>query len=204
MKDIQLSVVICTYNRCKWIRKALESCKNQTLAYDNYEVIVVNNNCSDSTESIVNDFISNNPNCSIRQVQEFKQGLSYARNRGISESNSELILYMDDDGVANKDLFEKVVNYMNRNLLVVGLGGKVVPIYEGKEPKWLNKYLIMMVTAIDYGDKEMQCKGKKYPPGCNMTYRKDVLVKRAKIRNFISLIISINKCYLIILKSIFS
>jgi glycosyltransferase involved in cell wall biosynthesis len=174
---LKLSVIICTYNRAKWIIKALESSLNQSLSKEKYEVIVINNNCTDNTQVLVDNFITNNSDLNIKQLIEVKQGLSFARNRGMLEAKASLILYMDDDGVADYYLFERIVSYMNNNPEVVGLGGKVTPIYESHPPKWLNPYLIMMVTAIDYGDKEIKCKGKKYPPGCNMTYRKEILEK---------------------------
>lgn len=171
----RISVVICTYNRDKWIRNALESTVNQTLDSLAYEVIVVNNKCTDNTEQIVLDFIANHEDFNIRMVLEESQGLSFARNRGIEEANSDIILYMDDDGVADATLFEEIATYMEQHTDVIGIGGKVTPIYEGQPPKWLNPYLIMMVTAIDYGEESFQFEGKKYPPGCNMTYRKSVL-----------------------------
>lgn len=183
MKSPKLSVVICTYNRDKWLKLALESTYNQTLAYSDYEVIIVNNNCTDKSPEIIDEFIREHQDLDIRHIKEFQQGLSFARNRGIAEANAELVLYMDDDGIADRDLFEKIVNYMNQNPDVVGLGGRVTPIYEGEEPKWLNPYLIMMVTAIDYGDDEIVCRGKQYPPGCNMTYRKNVLEKVGGFNN---------------------
>lgn len=175
MSKPRLSVVICTYNRDKWILQALQSTLDQSLSKDEYEVIVVNNNCTDRTDSIVLEFIAIHKELNIRQVIESNQGLSYARNRGIQEARADVILYMDDDGVADYTLFAEISDYMDSHPDVIGIGGKVTPIYEGEEPKWLNPYLIMMVTAIDYGEEEFQCYGKKYPPGCNMTYRKAVL-----------------------------
>jgi glycosyltransferase involved in cell wall biosynthesis len=175
LKKPELSVVICTYNRDKWILAALESTLKQTLAKAKYEVLVINNNCTDNSEAIIDEFIGKTSELNIRHIKENQQGLSFARNRGLSEAKSDLILYMDDDAIADEDLFEKIVRYMHQHPDVVGLGGKVTPIYEGQKPVWLNPYLIMMVTEVNYGDKEIICKGKKYPPGCNMTYRTKVL-----------------------------
>lgn len=175
MKKPELSVVICTYNRDKWILSALESTSNQTLDKAKYEVLVINNNCTDNSEAIIDEFIGKTPELNIRHIKEYQQGLSFARNRGLSEAKSDLILYMDDDGIADEDLFEQIVRYMHLNPEAVGLGGKVTPIYEGQKPAWLNQYLTMMVTEVNYGDKEIICRGKKYPPGCNMTYRTKVL-----------------------------
>lgn len=183
LKKPELSVVICTYNRDKWILSALESTLKQTLDKTEYEVLVINNNCTDDSEAIINEFIGRTSELDIRHIKENQQGLSFARNRGLSEAKADLILYMDDDAIADEDLFEKIVQYMHQNPDVVGLGGKVTPIYEGQKPVWLNPYLIMMVTEVNYGDKEIVCKGKKYPPGCNMTYRTEVLKKVGGFNN---------------------
>jgi glycosyltransferase involved in cell wall biosynthesis len=172
---MRLSVVICTYNRIKWIKYALESSCNQTLNKDDYEVLVINNNCTDGTGELVDEFINSHPEYNVRQVLETQQGLSYARNRGIKEASSDVITYIDDDAIAKPDFFEKVINYMESHSEVIGIGGKVTPKYEGEEPKWLNKYLNMMVTRVNHGEESFKCQGKLYPAGCNMTYRKNVL-----------------------------
>ncbi|MEL6942904.1 MAG: glycosyltransferase family A protein, partial [Bacteroidota bacterium] len=125
-----LSTIICTYNRDKFIAQALQSLAQQSLNETQYEVIVVNNNCTDNTSTIVNDFIAANPELDIKQVFEHNQGLSFARNRGIREAKYDIITYMDDDGVAEKTYLEKIVSYFEQHPNVVGIGGKVIPIYE--------------------------------------------------------------------------
>ncbi len=62
---------------------------------------------------------------------------------------------------------------------VIGVGGKVIPKYEnGKEPAWMSKYLNGFVGKLDHGDKEKPFTPEmKYPAGCNMTYKKQVLEK---------------------------
>ena len=72
---------------------------------------------------------------------------------------------------------------MNDNAKIVGIGGKVIPQYEDKEPEWYNPYLRMMVTAIDFGDKPFKCYGKKYPAGCSMIYRKHILEEAGGFNN---------------------
>ncbi len=177
MSKPRISVVVCTYNRVKFIEACLEHLNNQSLPKDQYEVILVNNNCTDGTGDVVNTFIEKHPKLNIRHVLETNQGLSFARNRGISEANSDIVFYIDDDGEATYDLLEKIAIYFEENPDVVGAGGKVIPKYETERPKWLTYHLRMMVTEIDYGDQSFKCFGKRYPPGCNMTYRKTILEK---------------------------
>lgn len=178
-----ISLVICTYNRDKFIAKALQSIAEQSLNRSLYEVIVVNNNCTDDTTVIVEQFISEHATLDIRQVFEHNQGLSFARNRGIQEAKYDIISYMDDDGVAEQAYLEKILDYLRNHSNVAGIGGKVIPIYEDKEPEWYNPFLRMMVTAIDFGDQTFKCRGKKYPAGCSMTYRKDLLLKTGGFNN---------------------
>jgi len=179
----QLSLVICTYNRDKFIADCLNSINHQTLANDLYEVLLINNNCTDLTESIVNNYIADNPTINIRQIMEPNQGLSFARNRGIKESTSELICYVDDDAILPATFLETVVDIMQENQNYAGIGGKVIPEYETKQPDWYHSLLRMFVTHIDYGESMFKCYGKKYPPGCNMTYRKNILLQCGGFNN---------------------
>lgn len=179
----EISLVICTYNRAKFIGDCLESLKVQTLNRDCFEVLVINNNCTDGTDSIVNQFIDSNPNIDIKQILETNQGLSFARNRGIEESKTSLITYVDDDAILPPQFLENVLSIMKKNPQYVGLGGKVIPEFETEAPPWTHPFLNMMVTNIDYGDRVKKCVGKKYPPGCNMTYQKEILEKAGGFNN---------------------
>src|SRR5690349_20687774 len=53
----RISVVICTWNRSRLLRKTLEHMTNLDIAPGTrWELIVVNNNCSDDTETVLDDF----------------------------------------------------------------------------------------------------------------------------------------------------
>ncbi len=178
-----ISTIICTYNRDKYIAQALQSLNNQSLNKEAYEVIIINNNCTDDTKAIVERFAADHPSLDIRQVFEYNQGLSFARNRGIQEAKYDIICYMDDDAVAERAYLEKILNYFEKNPKTVGIGGKVIPIYEEKTPEWYNPFLRMMVTAIDFGDQPFKCSGKRYPAGCSMVYRKKILQQAGGFNN---------------------
>ena len=70
--SIKISVVVCTYNRVKFINSCLEHLVTQTLPARDYEIIIINNNCKDNTEQVVNDFIVNNHNAMlfIRELKD--------------------------------------------------------------------------------------------------------------------------------------
>ncbi|NRB52430.1 MAG: glycosyltransferase family 2 protein [Saprospiraceae bacterium] len=171
----RISLIICTYNREKFLGHALQSLTTQTLAPEAFEILIINNNSTDSTPEISQDFIAANPKLNVRYFVESNQGLSYARNRGIKEAMAPIITYIDDDAEAEADFLEKVLSYFEKRPQTAGIGGRILPKYEGSPPPWMNKYLYGFVTKVDFGDQVFTYTGKNYPAGCNMTYRKDLL-----------------------------
>lgn len=174
-RNLRISLVICTYNRDQFIGEALDSLVLQTLGKEKFEIVIVNNNCTDNTDQICQKFIQQHPELDINYVIETNQGLSFARNRGIAEAKYEIITYIDDDAYAKANFLELIYDYFNANPDTAGLGGKVTPRYEIKEPKWMNKYLYGFVTKVDLGEQIRKFRPGEYPAGCNMTYRKDLL-----------------------------
>ncbi len=171
----QISLIICTYNREKFLGHALQSLTHQTLAPEEFEILIINNNSTDSTPEISQDFIAANPKLNVRYFVESNQGLSYARNRGIKEALAPIITYIDDDAEADALFLEKVLSFFKERPNTAGIGGRILPKYEGSPPQWMNKYLYGFVTKVDFGDQVFVYTGKTYPAGCNMTYRKALL-----------------------------
>ncbi len=106
-----VSVLIPTYNRKELLRQAIASCLSQT--YDKIEVIVVDDGSTDGTEAAVKEILSPGM-CVIRYVQQYRQGPSAARNRGLLESQGEFIQYLDSDDILQSDKLELDVYELNR------------------------------------------------------------------------------------------
>ncbi|HCF30376.1 MAG TPA: hypothetical protein DEV81_24975 [Cyanobacteria bacterium UBA11049] len=99
-----VSVIIPTYNREKYITRAIESVLQQT--EQNVEVIVVDDASNDTTTEIVQRY------CSDRLkliVNERNQGPSYSRNRGIKEAKGEWIALLDSDDWYAPNRLEKLL-----------------------------------------------------------------------------------------------
>ena len=172
-----LSVVICTYNREKFLPGALNSLKNQKTDKNQYEIIIVNNNSTDNTEKICKQFQKENQELSILYSVEKNQGLSFARNKGIEVAKGEIISFIDDDAVARNDFVENLIKIFDKYPEYGAIGGKVIPIFpKNQEPVWMSKYIQGIVSKVDYGDKTKTF-NKKYPTGCNMAFRKDLFKK---------------------------
>jgi len=130
---LQLSIIVCTYNRADLLRDVLQSLTCQTAPSTAYDVLVVNNNSSDSTQQIAQDFSSRFANFYV--VVEPKQGLSHARNRGFKEAKTEWVAYLDDDARAHPDFVERVM-HTAENFLFDCFGGVYLPWYKCGRPKW--------------------------------------------------------------------
>jgi glycosyltransferase involved in cell wall biosynthesis len=174
---MQLSIVICSYNRANYIYSALESLRKQEIDKNLFEIIVVDNNSTDNTLEIVKKFETENPDLNFIYTTEQNQGLSFARNKGIETAKGEIIVFIDDDAVAREDFAKNLLSHFGKYTEYAAVGGKVIPIFEtGEEPAWMSKYLERLVSKVDYGDT-IQDFTTKYPVGCNMAFRKSVFEK---------------------------
>jgi glycosyltransferase involved in cell wall biosynthesis len=96
-EDMSVSAIIPTYNCAHLLPQAIESAIHQS--HRLREIIVVDDGSTDNTEECVRPFLSQ-----IRYVKQENRGLAGARNRGIRESTTEFIAFLDADDVW---LFEK-------------------------------------------------------------------------------------------------
>jgi glycosyltransferase involved in cell wall biosynthesis len=89
-----ISVVIPTFQRCRSVRRALESLARQTVPADQYEVIVSIDGSRDGTREMVARFSA--PYALIGLWQE-NQGRASACNAGVRAARGDLIILLDDD-----------------------------------------------------------------------------------------------------------
>ena len=171
-----ISLIICTYNRDQFIYQTLEHIAANQFLEDQYEIVLINNNSTDHTESECQRFCQNFPQVPMRYFIEMKQGLSHARNRGIEEAKGDILVFLDDDSFVREDylrnLAENIIKYPD----MMAFGGEIEPLFEtGRTPDWLCSWTYSWVSAINKGDKVCLFKGKSYPIGANMGFRKECI-----------------------------
>ena len=174
-----ISVIICTYNRDKYIYNVLKSLALGTLEHSAYEIILVDNNCTDNTRKEVDHFCNVFPQVSLRYFVETNQGLSHARNRGIKESKGDILVYVDDDATVNPEYLKTYADWFESHPETDAAGGPIIPHYEtGSEPKWMTYFIKRLLTGYLYfGDKAKPFPGDNYPGGGNAAYRSRVFEK---------------------------
>jgi GT2 family glycosyltransferase len=171
-----ISVILCTYNRDRYIYNVLHSLAAGTLSPTEYEVVLVNNNSTDRTEDEVRRFEADHPAVALRYCVETQQGLSYARNRGIMESRGNVLVYVDDDALVNPEYLATYADFFGRNSDVVAAGGPITPQYDGcEEPSWMSHYTRQLITGeLNLGSHEREFPRGAFPGGGNAAYRKSV------------------------------
>lgn len=166
------SIIICTYNREKYIYNALKSIAEQDYPRDSYEIVVINNNSSDKTEDICLDFQKDYPHIKFQYHIETQQGLSFARNKGIEESKGDILIYLDDDAEAVPGYLQEYDAFFRQYPEAIAAGGKIIPCFEGEEPRWMSKITRALLGGeINLGEKTKPFKSGKYPGGGNSAYR---------------------------------
>jgi glycosyltransferase involved in cell wall biosynthesis len=133
MKNILLSVVVCTYNRSKLLKYCLKCLCHQKLEARNYEIIVVDNNSTDNTDEIIRSYLKGK--AQIKYFKEKHQGLSHARNRGCNEAQGKYLAYIDDDCIVSRNYLRNVFAIIEENEVDI-MGGPIYPYYTEKRPSW--------------------------------------------------------------------
>ena len=100
-RPLKLTAAICTWNRCESLRQTLEGFTHLNVPADTeWELLVVNNNCTDRTDDVLRSFEHRLP---IRRAFEPTPGQSNARNRIVAEATGDYILWTDDDVTVSPD-----------------------------------------------------------------------------------------------------
>src|SRR5437016_2203390 len=106
---MQVSIIIATYNRFALLSKALDSILGQTVSENTgYEVIVIDNNSTDRTRQLVEE-VANISKIPVKYFFESLRGKGFALNRGIQEAQGDILVFTDDDIVADKDWLANIV-----------------------------------------------------------------------------------------------
>jgi len=146
---MMITVAICTYNNALSLDITLSSLCKLVIATDlEYEILIIDNNCTDNTPEITKKYESILPN--LRVVYEQKQGLSNARNCALMQAKGEIVSFIDDDVEVDPYWLGAVAEAFKKyNATLVG--GKSYLIYPDKKPAWLTEKLETYLSRIDYG-----------------------------------------------------
>jgi glycosyltransferase involved in cell wall biosynthesis len=180
---MQITVILCTYNRCQSLAKALESVAASQLPDSiEWELLVIDNNSKDQTRDVVEDFCRKHPD-RFRYVFEREQGKSNALNTGIREARGSILAFMDDDVIVDPAWLWSVTKPLDSDEWA-GAGGRILTQQTFVVPQWLaleGPYSMSgMLALFDLGDRGEELKSP--PFGTNMAFRKSVFTKYGGFR----------------------
>lgn len=169
------TVAICTYNGEKRLPEVLELLRIQVnIQHLRWEVIVIDNNSTDNTAKIVEEYQANwsttNP---LVYCFERQQGAAFARKRAIHESNAELIGFLDDDNLPASNWVAAAYAFAQEYPKAGAYGSQIHPNFEVKPPE--NFHRIAPFLAItERGSQPLLYEPRKklLPPSAGLVVRK--------------------------------
>ena len=139
MSEPYFSIIICTRNREALLRKSLASIKEVHYPKDDFELLVIDNNSTDDTKTVMQEF-SERASFPVRYVFEEKTGLSWARNTAIRNANGRYLIFTDDDMLVEKNILNEHRRVIEKYGARV-VQGNIDLIFSGGRPSWLSDNL---------------------------------------------------------------
>lgn len=175
---MNISIAICTWNRAALLERTLEGVSKLEIPSGmNWELIVVNNNCSDHTDTVIAKYQRHLP---LKRIFEPAQGLSHARNAALDAALGTHIIWTDDDVLVDPQWLCAYALAFQRWPDAKVFGGKVLPWFESDPPYWLRENLQMLggyYALRDFGDDERELGHPDCPYGANLAFRTEALKK---------------------------
>lgn len=180
---MSVTVILCTHNRCEDLKRALESiARSQMPNSVAWDVLVVDNNSTDATREVVEDFCERYPG-RFRYLLETRPGKSYALNTGIDSSTGKVLAFVDDDVTVEPRWLRNLTMDLQSGEWA-GAAGRILPGNAFEPPRWLSWRHCggILCAYFDLGDQPTEVDFDHLPYGANMAFRKDAFDKYGGFR----------------------
>ena len=167
-----VSIIVCSYNPNRYsdLVDALNSLLDQR--YDDIEIIVVVDGSDELYDKVLNYI--NHLDVDIKAILNEKNlGLSESRNRGIEIAKGDVIVFFDDDAVADKNWIRELVR-MYEKYDAIAAGGKLIPLWVGRKMEFLPEEYYWLIGATHKGFPE-EIAEVRNTFGSNISFRTYVL-----------------------------
>lgn len=179
--EIDISVIIATHNRSLILKETLRHMAGLDRSKLNVEFVVVDNNSSDATRSVVEEYSAGMP---LRYLFEARAGQNSARNRGLSDAPlGRIVAFTDDDVLPCTNWFQDMASAARRWPDYDIFGGRIHPIWPSQDrPKWTDIRLVQELGYAyhEYSSKETPYRTGDFPSSGNMWMRRKVFEGGAK------------------------
>lgn len=168
MSGLRASIIVSTYapSRLDHAVRAIESVQRQD--YRDYELVLV----VDEESALVEEAHRRVPP-PTKIVVNPQPGMANARNFGLAQAKGDVVVFLDDDAVAEPGWLRRLLSHYEDDL-VVSVGGRSVPEWEGNTPWWLPEELYWVIGCT-YRGYPSEGGDVRNVLGNNMSYRTSVL-----------------------------
>lgn len=115
--QIQVSVIIPTYNRAGDLERCLIALSKQT--YRNFEIIIVDNGCTDNTLSILQNY-------PVKVVRDLTRNVTHLFNVGWQKSKSDIVAFTNDDAEPAKEWLQNIISTFGKYDHAAAIGGPTI------------------------------------------------------------------------------
>lgn len=133
MKEKIFSVIIPVYNVEEYLEQTVESIINQTVGFENIELILINDGSTDNSEKICLEYKDKYPD-NVVYIKQENKGVSAARNNALKYVSGKYVNFLDSDDIWDNDAFEKGLKLFEQNTQICAV------IYPLKFFEASNKY----------------------------------------------------------------
>ena len=175
-----LTVAICTKDRTDNLARCLQSLLNLQTPASKLEILVVDNAPSDERTK---ELVASLPG--VRYVREVKPGLDFARNCALQSATGELLAFLDDDVVVDRKWLEGLMEAWGENPDAAAFTGLVLPYELATDAQILFEqrggfrrgFEKIRYGQVLPGNSLHPCGAGIFGAGCNMAFRRDILLK---------------------------
>ena len=148
-KQYKFSIIIPFYNSEKWLKKSIDSIINQSIGFENIQLILVNDGSDDKSLEICKQYKSKYEN-NIEILSKKNGGVASARNHALKHIKGRYVEFLDSDDYISNNTLEKVENFFEKNSKIINLISIPMFYFEGRNGEhYLNKKFKNGTTIID-------------------------------------------------------
>jgi glycosyltransferase involved in cell wall biosynthesis len=173
---MQVTIAICTWNRCELLDQTLTQLGRVDIPTGlEWELVVVNNACTDATDDVLGKHQSLLP---LRRIYQPQPGTCHARNSAIEAAQGDLIVWTDDDVLVSNNWLTEYLRAARQWPNAAYFGGMIEPLYSIEPPRWIreNLDLLLAAYAVFRADETIRpLREHEHPFGANMATRREAL-----------------------------
>lgn len=175
---MDISVVICTYNRAPLLPELFQALAAQEPPRGlEWEILLVDNNSTDATSGIVRSAVAS-LRVPTKYLFEGRQGKSHALNTALANVTGEIVAFTDDDVRPEPEWLAAISDGLSR-WQADAIGGRIVPRWSREPPAWLagSTVLKLNLALIEYPEaRTLEYPMRTLPRiwGANMAFRRGV------------------------------